>query len=247
MMESDAVVYVMDDDEAVAKALARLLQAHGYRVRWFCSAADFLQAWSGETGPACLLLDVRMPGMSGIDVQHFVGVDVPAVMVSGYTDVPAIVQAMQAGAVDFLQKPVTEAVLLPAVSRARRLAVEAFGRRQELRRLQSLLQRLTPREREVMAWVVTGRLNKQVASELGTVEKTIKAHRARVMQKLEVGSLPELVRIADKMGLCIGECTSRSSPVQPLTAASLEVRSRDVGPMPAGCALPSLSPGSRPH
>lgn len=203
MNKLESAVYVVDDDEAVARGLARLIQSHGYRARWFCSPTVFLEAWSCENGPACLVLDVRMPEMSGIDLQRYLGQDVPAVMLSGYADVPAIVQAMQAGAVDFLQKPVTEAVLLPAVARACRTAIDAFERQLELRRLRSLIERLTPREREVMAWVVTGRLNKQVASELGTVEKTIKAHRARVMQKLEVGSLPDLVRIADKVGLRI--------------------------------------------
>lgn len=201
MSDPDVAVYVVDDEETVARGLARLVQSHGYRTRSFSSTGAFLEAWSQETGPACLVLDVRMPDLSGIELQRRLGPDVPVVMLSGYADVPAVVQAMLAGAVDFLQKPVTTTTLLPALAKACRAALEAYARRQELQHLRDLVGRLTPREREVMAWVVTGRLNKQVASELGTVEKTIKAHRARVMQKLEVGSLPDLVRMADRVGM----------------------------------------------
>lgn len=211
MNDFDVAVYVVDDEESVARALVRLVQSQGYRARPFHSSATVLESWAQESGPACLLLDVRMPDMSGIELQRHLGPDVPVVMLSGYADVPSVVQAMLGGAVDFLQKPVTVTMLLPALAKACRAALDAYARRLELQHLRDLVDRLTPREREVMAWVVTGRLNKQVASELGTVEKTIKAHRARVMQKLEVGSLPDLVRMADRVGVRVRPGAMRAS------------------------------------
>lgn len=198
MTESNTLVYVLDDNEPAARAMEQLLQPQGYRVRRSCSAAACLKAWAAETEPACLLLDLRMLPRHEDEAQHVLRECAPAVVVARDSPVPAIVRVMRAGAVDFLQKPVAAAELLAALARARRLASTAFARRQERRHLQRLLQRLTPREREVMALVVTGRLNKQVASELGTTEKTVKLHRAQLMRKLEVRSLAELVRLADR-------------------------------------------------
>jgi len=194
-------VCFIDDDQSVARALARLASMHGYRATAFSSANAFVEAQACEDGPACLVLDLQMPDMDGIALQRHLGGAFPIIFLTGHADVPSTVMAMQAGAVDFLQKPVQGGVLLAAIARACEAAVEAYEQRVEVERLRARLDRLTPREREVMAWVVTGRLNKQVASELGTVEKTIKVHRASVMRKLEVASLPELVRIADRLGV----------------------------------------------
>lgn len=201
MGESKARVYFVDDDPSVGRALVRLAEAHGYRAAAFCSANAFLQARAGDDGAACVVLDLQMPDMDGITLQRCLAGAMPVIILTGHADVPSTVSAMQAGAIDFLLKPVADTVLLAAIGQACDAAVAAYLQRIEMERLRTRLGRLTPREREVMEWVVTGRLNKQVASELGTVEKTIKAHRASVMRKLEVASLPELVRFADKMGM----------------------------------------------
>jgi FixJ family two-component response regulator len=156
-----------------------------------------------ETVPGCLVLDLQMPEMSGLALQDTLSDVLPVIILTGHADVSKAVLALRAGAIDFLEKPVGDTVLLAAVARGCHCAVETFAHRQELHALQHKLERLTRREREVLAWIVTGRRNKQVASELGTVEKTIKVHRAHVMQKLEVDSLPALVRIADKLGMSV--------------------------------------------
>lgn len=201
MSETMPKIYIVDDEASVRRALVRLLAAHGHCAIPFSSANDFFAAVDPDSEPACLLLDLEMPGVNGIALQQMLREKLPIIILTGHADVPLTVVAMQAGAMDFLLKPVSDTVLLAAVARGCEVAVQRHARRDELRQLNARVDRLTPREREVMAWVVTGRLNKQVACELGTVEKTIKAHRARVMRKLEVTSLPELVRIADKIGL----------------------------------------------
>jgi FixJ family two-component response regulator len=201
MSESAAMVYVVDDEECVRRALARLIQAAGYRVRTYECAQAFLDDRQAGHEPACVVLDVQMPDLSGLDLQRELDAALPVVFVTGHGDIAMTVDAIKAGATDFLTKPVCEADLLRAITQALARSAELVERQRELDELRGRLERLTPREREVMELVVMGRLNKQVASELGTVEKTVKAHRARVMQKMEVTSLAELVRVADKAAI----------------------------------------------
>ncbi|GMG89994.1 FixJ family two-component response regulator [Cupriavidus metallidurans] len=196
-------VCIVDDDDSVRRALARVLGAHRYHTSCFDSAKRFLDNVELENSPICAVVDLQMPDMDGIALQQTLSQRVPVVILTGHADVSKAVQAMQAGAIDFLEKPVQDGLLLAAVERACERAREQFARKAELRVLRQKIERLTPREREVLGWIVSGLRNKQVASELGTVEKTIKVHRAHVMQKLEVDSLPALVRIADKMGMGI--------------------------------------------
>jgi FixJ family two-component response regulator len=198
-----ATVYVVDDDPSVRIAIARLLVSVGLPCESFATATDFLKrAEQGLSG--CLVLDVRMPGLSGLELQRALsagGQDIPVIFVTAHADVPLTVRAMKEGALELLTKPFDDQVLLDAVNNALRIADlrrEAGDRR---RVLQARYETLTPREREVMGLVVTGMLNKQVASALGTTEKTIKAHRAQVMHKMEADSLPALVRMADTLGV----------------------------------------------
>lgn len=202
-MNAKATVYIVDDDGSVRRGLSRMLAAHGYLVSMFSSAQSFLDEVKLGPEPSCLVLDLLMPCTDGLVLQQSLKGKIPVIFLSGYADVAQAVRAMQAGAIAFLEKPVSEMQLLAAVKKGCAQAAEHFEEQRELQELQMKIQRLTPREFEVLTWVVTGIRNKQVASELGTVEKTIKVHRARVMQKLELDSLPELVRLADRLGLCI--------------------------------------------
>ncbi len=204
MSSQDPVVYVVDDDPSVGKALGRLVRSAGYQVRAYTSPLDFLDCVRCEA-PACLVLDVNLPALNGLELQKFLadkGISLPIVFISGCGTVPISVQAMKAGAVDFLPKPFTDTDLLSAISRA----IEADRRAREAReRMQELLDRmasLTPREREVFRLVIAGKLNKQIAFELGTVEKTVKVHRARVMAKMGAQSVADLVRFAERLGIC---------------------------------------------
>ncbi len=197
------VIHVVDDDAGVRKGLARLLEAAGYEVRCHASAGEFLIAETGDT-PGCVLLDVRMPGPSGLDLQDALakrGEPLPIVFLTGHGDIPMSVRALKAGAVDFLTKPVDRPTLLAAVDAA--LAQDAARRaeRDGLRALQQRYERLTAREKEVLAHVVSGKLNKQIAADIGAAERTVKAHRAQVMQKMAVESLADLVRAASRLGL----------------------------------------------
>ena len=201
MTDTDSQVFIVDDDDSVRRALARLIQSAGYRVETFDSAHEFLDRMRANTSPACLVLDIQLPDLSGLELQRELNAAFPIIFITGYGDIPMTVGAMKAGAADFLPKPVRDTDLLRAIGQAFERVAQTYAVRRELDAIRSRLGRLTPREREVMALVVTGRLNKQVASDLGTVEKTIKAHRARVMAKMEVTSLAELVRVADKVGL----------------------------------------------
>jgi FixJ family two-component response regulator len=199
-------VFLVDDDASVRKALMRLIKSAGYEVRAFASARDFLDNFRGreDDGPGCLVLDVRMPGLSGLDLQHELqatNTPLPIIFITGHGNIPMSVRAMKNGAVDFLPKPVKDKELLKAVEQALARADHDHTERLELEDIQRRLDSLTPREREVMSLVVRGFLNKQIAFELGTVEKTVKVHRARVMEKMEVQSLAELVRIAERAGL----------------------------------------------
>jgi FixJ family two-component response regulator len=197
-------VFLVDDDDSVRKALARLIRTAGYEIKTFASAREFIESKPEITAVACLVLDVRLPGLNGLDLQDALRaakVPIPIVFITGHGDIPMSVKAMKAGAVDFLPKPVRAETLLPAIEQALARASRERAEGAELEDIRRRLNALTPREREVMVWVVKGTLNKQIAFELGTVEKTIKVHRARVMEKMEVGSLAELVRLAERVGI----------------------------------------------
>jgi len=198
-----ATVFLIDDDDSVRRALTRLIQSAGHHVLPFSSAREFLDNGVQDGGPACLVLDVRMPGLSGLDLQRELQaakVAHPIIFITGYGDVPMSVKAMKAGAVDFIPKPVRDDDLLRSIEQAMARAARETAERDEIETLQGRADRLTPREREVMALVARGLPNKQIAFELGTSEKTVKVHRARVMQKMQVQSLVELVRVTDKIG-----------------------------------------------
>ena len=195
-------VFLVDDDDSVRKALTRLIRSAGYKAEAFASAQEFLDRNPYSDGPACLVLDVRMPGLNGMDLQQKLQAEnapLPIIFITGHGDIPTSVKAMKAGAVDFLPKPVHAETLLPTIEQALARAAREQTENAALEDIRRRLNSLTPREREVMELVVTGMLNKQVAYELGTVEKTIKVHRARVMEKMEVNSLAELVRVAERV------------------------------------------------
>jgi len=196
-------VYVVDDDLAVRKGLARLLQSAGHVVETFCSANEFLERRVPGV-PGCVVLDVSMPGLNGLQLQEALagdGGELPIIFLTGRGDIPMSVQAMKRGAVDFLTKPVTADTLLSAVGVA--LERDCLQRRirAEVDVIRQRLAMLTPREREVFSHVVAGYLNKQTAGLLGTAEKTIKVHRARMMEKMGVKSVAELVHLAERAGL----------------------------------------------
>ena len=196
-MEQTSRVFVIDDDASVLKALERLLRAHGISAEGFTSAEGFLERPAPD-GAACLLLDLRLGAMSGLDVQAALarkGMVIPIVFLSGQGDVPSTARAMREGAVDFLVKPVDEVQLLEALDRALAQSVAINRKRHAERDAAEKLARLTKREREVCELVARGLLNKQIAFELGTSEKTVKVHRGRVMDKLQVGSVADLVRL----------------------------------------------------
>ncbi len=195
------VVYVVDDDPSVGKALERLMRSAGHDVRAFTSALDFIRCRNLEA-PACLILDVSMPDLNGLELQEYLadrGISLPIVFITGHGTVSMSVKAMKAGAVDFLQKPFSDTDLLNAISHAIETDRRAIKEREGLKELRERMETLTPREREVFQFVVTGLLNKQTASKLGTAEKTVKVHRARVMAKMGAQSLADLVRFADKL------------------------------------------------
>jgi FixJ family two-component response regulator len=197
------IIHVVDDDPSFRTAVTRLLRAAKYEVRSYASAAEFLDS-DPCAEPGCILLDLRMPGASGLDLQQSLArmeERLPIIFLTGHGDIPASVRAMKAGAVDFLTKPIRREALLHAVENA--LGVDAKGRaaRAVLRELQDRYEHLTPREREVLAHVVSGKLNKQIAFDLGAAERTIKAHRASIMEKLCVQSVAELVRLAQELGI----------------------------------------------
>ncbi len=202
MTDPGPIVHVVDDDDSVRTAIVRLLQAAGHAARGYASAGEFLLGRSDRNAPGCVVLDVRMPGPSGFDLQEALarsGASVPIVFLTGHGDIPMSVRAMKAGAVDFLTKPVSREALLGAVRSALARDAETRAVRVRVQVLRAHYERLTPREREVFAGVVAGKLNKQIAADLGTAERTIKAHRAQVMEKMQVASIAELVHVADQL------------------------------------------------
>jgi FixJ family two-component response regulator len=203
MNASGGTVFLLDDEPGMVKALTRLLRAEGFTVRGFTSAKAFLEEYRAED-LSCLVLDVAMPGLNGLELQErltHAGILLPIVFLTGHGDIPMSVQAIKAGAVDFLTKPVNDAGLLRAVRAALRRAADQRDVMAEMAVLRQRFASLTPREREVMAHVVAGQLNKQIAGDLGTGEQTIKVHRARVMEKMAVNSLADLVRAGERLGL----------------------------------------------
>jgi FixJ family two-component response regulator len=202
-VSADAVVFVVDDDASVRRSLARLLRSAGFEVETFASAEDFLSAPHPEC-PSCLVLDLRMPGIGGLDLQHQLaeaGLAATVVFLTGHGTVPVSVQAMKAGAVDFIQKPFDGPDLLAAVGRAVDRHRQMGAARGEREQVQSRFEVLTPRERQVLALVVAGLPNKLVAGRLGITEKTVKVHRGRVMAKMNAASLADLVRMGEKVGV----------------------------------------------
>ena len=199
MTLATAIVHIVDDDESLRTALMRLLRASGYEVRTYASAGDFLLN-KPENAPGCMILDVRMPGPSGFELQEAIAKldeSLPIIFLTGRGDIPMSVRAIKAGAVDFLTKPVRRETLLQAVRTALAGSAERCATRELLHSLRSRYESLTPREREVFARVVSGKLNKQIAGELGTCERTVKAHRAHVMEKMQLTSVAELVHAAN--------------------------------------------------
>jgi FixJ family two-component response regulator len=204
-MTSLPLVLVVDDDASVRKSLDRLLRSSGYAVRAFSSPAEFLEGDLGHPEqPRCVVADVMMAGLTGIELQEELsqrGYLLPLVFITGHGDIPMGVRAMRDGAVDFLEKPFDDEDLLGAVDRAMVRSIEETGRKQEVDRARDALLTLTQREHEVMRYVITGLLNKQIARRLDIAEKTVKVHRGRVMQKTGVDSVAELVRLAERAGV----------------------------------------------
>jgi FixJ family two-component response regulator len=203
MKKADQVVFVIDDDPSIRMAIKELIEAVGISCQTFESGQELLNATLPDV-PGCLVLDVRLPGLSGLNLQRELkarGINIPIIFITGHGDIPMTVQAMKAGAVEFLTKPFRDQDLLDAIEQALerdRLARQEFT---EIRELRQRSEALTPRELEVMRLVVSGLLNKQIAAELGISEKTVNVHRAQVMQKMHADSLADLVRMSEKRGL----------------------------------------------
>ena len=203
MKQPDSIVYVVDDDFSVREAIKSLIRSVGLRVETFGTAQEFLKS-ARPDAPGCVVLDVRLPGLSGLDLQRELaanGINLPVIFITGHGDIPMSVRAMKAGALEFLTKPFRDQDLLDAIQQALERDRGARQQRLETAELRERFDSLTAREREVMGLVVSGLLNKQIAGELGTSEVTIKIHRSQVMKKMGAGSLAELVRMTEKLGI----------------------------------------------
>ena len=198
------LVHVIDDDASFRTAIERRLKLAGYEVETYSSAQQLLDRLPGVEKPGCILLDVQMPGLSGLDLQSCLierGSILPIIFVTGYADTPATVRAIKAGAEDFLTKPASSGQLIDAIERAMARYESSRHQRNEINSFRGLVATLTPRERQVFNLIVRGRINKQIAHELGTTERTVKAHRHQVMEKMQVHSLAELVSNAERLGM----------------------------------------------
>ena len=207
MNESQSTVFVIDDDAAVREALRALIDSVGLRVELFGSAGEFLQRKLPHL-PSCLILDVRLPGKSGFDLQRELAeanIGIPIIFITGHGDIPMSVRAMKAGAVEFLAKPFRDQDLLDVIQLALERDRATRQREAEIATLRDRFESLTPREREVLPWVVSGLLNKQIADAIGTSEATVKVHRSQLMRKMGAKSLADLVRMADKMGVPVAK------------------------------------------
>jgi len=203
MNGSDFTVFIIDDELSVRRGLQRLFLAAGYQAEIFANAGEFLTVHD-PAEPGCVVVDLAMPEVDGLELQQALtaaGINRPIIFVSGRGDVPNTVRAMKAGAVDFLTKPVDAQALLTAVARAKALDAERRRAQAEMEAARALVARLSPREREVLTHVLAGRLSKQIAADLGTVEKTIKVHRGRLMRKLGVRTIPDLLRLVGRAGI----------------------------------------------
>jgi FixJ family two-component response regulator len=212
LSEAPATIIVIDDDPEIREALGSLLRSVGFAVNLLASVGDFLRS-GRPNGPTCLVLDVRLPGQSGLDFQLELSrenIQLPIVFITGHGDIPMSVKAMKGGAVEFLTKPFRDQDLLDAVHVGLARDRAWLENEKSLATVRARFDSLTPREREVMALVVTGRLNKQIASDLGVSEITVKVHRSQVMQKMGTRSLPELARMADKLMLAPGKPQTHS-------------------------------------
>jgi len=197
------IVFIVDDDGSVRAALELLMHSQGWQAETFASAEEFLARARART-PCCLVLDVTLPDLNGLDLQKLVTADrseLPIIFITGYGDVPMTVQAMKAGAVEFLTKPFSSEALLRAIRQALERSTSALGREDSMRQIRDGYASLTPREREVMLLVISGLLNKQVGDELGISEITVKSHRGQVMRKMNAGTLPDLVNMGAKLQL----------------------------------------------
>lgn len=200
MKKSIPTVFVIDDDGSVRRGLERLIKSVGFKVETFASAEEFLQR-KPYSGSSCLVLDVRMPGLSGMDLQKELAqkeISLPIIFITGHGDIPMSVKAMKGGAVDFLPKPFDEKNLLPAIAKGIDRDIQRRREHAEKAKIQRRVNTLTPREHQVLRWVITGMLNKQIANKLSITEKTVKVHRGRLMKKMGVVSVAELVRLAQK-------------------------------------------------
>jgi len=203
MSHKKPLIYVVDDDPSVRRALERLLRSAGYDAKTFASALEFME-FKHPDEPGCLVLDIKMPELNGLDLQDLLaekGITIPVIFITGHGTVPDSVRALKGGAMDFLQKPFNDNELLDAVSRGITNHRRLRQKQKEMEILLVRLDTLTPREREIFGFVVSGMLNKQIAYDLGISEKTVKVHRAKVMQKMEARSLADLVRFGEKLGI----------------------------------------------